>query len=358
MYRTLVATTGLALLLSVTAGCDSTEPIEDDASEVVVLVANQGNFSDGNGSITQFEPVSGKVVTILSRPNSIIQSINVRDGLVYVAMNTGDRIDIVDAARGLVGQIIDVSSPRYMAWVDADHLLVSNLFDNTVSVVDLASGVEASEIEVGANPEGVTVHGGYAYVANHGFGAGNSVTVIDVTTYEVDRTLPLACDGPRFVYFDEQSDMWVLCTGQTRYDQDFNVIGTTNGAVLVVDPTSGTVRSRFDLDGMAFTAGPGQDAYYAGGVEILFVVVGGDTIVRFDTATDSRVGETGPISGAPIGAVAYDAVAQRLYVGRVPGFAEAGRVTIHDLEGSEIGRFAAGVAPSHIEILRIEGFRP
>jgi YVTN family beta-propeller protein len=348
------AIVAITLALAVMVGCDSSDPVDDSTPDVIVVVANQGNFSDGNGSITEYDPASGEVVTILSQPNSIIQSLNVHDGLLYVAMNTGDRIDIVDVARGLVGQIADISSPRYMGWADEGHLLVSNLFDNTVSVVDVSSGVVAAEIEVGGNPEGVTVHDGFAYISNHGFGAGNTISVIDAATNRVDRTLQLACDGPRFVYFDEQNDMWVVCTGQTIYDQDFNIVGSTNGAVLVVDPASGAIRTRFDLDGMAVTAGPGQDAYYAGEAETLFVVSGGDKIVWFDTATDRRSGEIGPIAGSPIGAVAFDVVTQRLYIGQVPGFAQSGQVAVYDLEGAELDRFTVGIAPSHIEVLYIE----
>ncbi|MDX1741223.1 MAG: hypothetical protein R3178_08025, partial [Rhodothermales bacterium] len=137
LSRITVASAGTVLLSFAMAGCDSSDPIDDTTPDTIVVVANQGNFGDGNGSITQYDPASGAVVTILSQPNSIIQSLSVRDGLLYVAMNTGDRIDVVDAGRGLIGQIVDVMSPRYIDWIDSDRLLVSNLFENKVSVVDL-----------------------------------------------------------------------------------------------------------------------------------------------------------------------------------------------------------------------------
>ncbi len=106
---------------------------------------------------------------------------------------------------------------------------------------------------------------------------------------------------------------------------------------------------------MATTAGPGQDAFHSKEVQSLFVVVGSDTIARFDMNQNRRLADIGPLTGAPVGAVAFDAVDQRLYVGRVPGFAEAGQVSILELDGTPIGQFTAGVAPSHIEILRTEG---
>ncbi len=349
----------LILLLAIGGGgCDAAEPEDLIPSDVTVIVANQGNFSDGNGSITRYDPESKEVATVLGQANSIIQSLTLKGGLMYVAMNTGNRIDVIDAAGGLVGQVLDVPSPRYLAWADTDRLLVSNLFDNTVSVIDMTSSAVVDRIDVGSNPEGVSVHRGSAYVANHGFGAGNTITVIEAATNRAVRTLQVDCDGPRFVYFDDEDEMWTLCTGQILYDQEFNVLGTTNGSVLIVDPMTGTVQNRFDLEDMAVTAGPGQDAYHSKEAQSLFVVVGGDRIARFDMSQNRRLPDFGPLDGPPIGAVAFDPVDQQLYVGRVPGFAESGQVTILQTDGTSVSQFSAGVAPSHIEILRDEGGDP
>ena len=350
-----IARTCACLLVFSALGCDSTDPDVLIDSSTTVLVANQGNFADGNGSITAYDPESGQVSVVLTRPSSIIQSIAIRSGLIYVAMNTGDRIDVIDVARGLVGQVVDIPSPRYMAWSDTDRLLVSNLFDNTVTVVDMTSSLAVGQVDVGPNPEGIAVHNGFAYVANHGFGAGTTVSVVDVSTSQVSRTMDIDCDGPRFLFFDSQDEMWTICTGQTIYDQDFNVTGTTDGAVVLVDPTSGEATTRFDLDGMVSTAGPGQDAFFSRQAETLFVVVEGDRIVQLDTASNRVVAVIGPLAGAPIGSVAFDDVDGRLYVGRVPGFAQSGQVTILGLDGTVVGEFSAGVAPSHIEILRVGG---
>jgi YVTN family beta-propeller protein len=343
------------LLLVILIGCDASDP-DDTTSGIRVLVANQGNFADGNGSISGYNPDTGDVSVVVSQTGSIIQSIAVRDGLLYAAMNTGDRVDIIDATRGLVGQIVDVSSPRYMAWADADQLLVSNLFDNTVSMLSVTSGTTVASVGVGVNPEGITVHGGLAYAANHGFGEGATVSVIDIATAAVVQTLILACDGPRFVFFDREEEMWTVCTGKTMYDAEYNVVGTTNGAVLVVDPASGQTQTRFDLEDMVSTAGPGQDAFYSEGAEMLFVIANSDRILRFDTAQNRSLATIGPIAGAPLGAVAFDDVDQRLYVGRVPGFTQAGRVTVMQPDGTVAGEFSVGVAPSHIEILHDGGW--
>ena len=63
------------------------------------------------------------------------------------------------------------------------------------------------------------------------------------------------------------------------------------------------------------------------------------------------------LSGDPINAVAYDAVGDALYVGRLDPdapFTAEGSVTIHERNGAETGRFSAGVVPGHIAFLRGE----
>jgi DNA-binding beta-propeller fold protein YncE len=80
------------------------------------------------------------------------------------------------------------------------------------------------------------------------------------------------------------------------------------------------------------------------------------TIYRFDTAGNA-LAATLDVGGAPINAVAYDAVGGALYVGRLDPdapFTAEGSITVHDRDGTETGRFDAGVVPSHIAFLRSE----
>jgi DNA-binding beta-propeller fold protein YncE len=277
---------------------------------------------------------------------------------VYVAANSGERVVAYDAATlQRVGQFDAVTSPRYLAAAGPDKLYVTSFYEENftggkVTVLDLTTGTKGAEIAVGDNPEGIAVAGTRAYVANHGFGAGRTVTVLDTQADAVVETLDVDCDGPRFVAVDAQEEVWVFCTGNTLYDDDFNVIGETPGAVRVLDGATGQIRARFDLDGRIGTEGPGQDAFYAPGAEEAYAVEDGETILRFDTAANRLAATLGPLAGDPIGAVAYDDGSGRLYVGRVAGFTDAGAVTLHDREGALQGSFPAGIAPTFITFLQ------
>ncbi|ARA93623.1 hypothetical protein AWN76_010935 [Rhodothermaceae bacterium RA] len=325
-----------------------------DAQTVTgVFVGNQGNFSDGNASVTFYDPATAQAATALADFGTILQSLLVHDGRVYLASNTGGRIDVLDAVTlARIAQIPDVPGPRYLAVVAENKAYVTNqLFGatSTVTVLDLATNTAIGTIAVGGTPEEIAVRGGTAYVALGGFGASGQVAVIDVATDTVIETLEAGCDGARSLVVDEQDELHVFCTGKTVYNDDFTqIIEQTNGAIVTFDADHEEI-GRIALTTQHGSAGPGQNVFYAAAAEEAYVVIDDERqVLRFDTAVNALV-DTLRLGGADgIGAVAYDAAGARLYVGRVTGFTTAGYVTIHDRAGTELSRFDAGIAPAHI----------
>lgn len=353
----------LTLLLLTAAGCELLGGHEEpDPVTTGVFVANQGSFTDGNGSVSVYDPQAGIAnAAAVTGLGSIVQSLRFHEGRLYVVANTGNRIDVYDPATlTRTGQVTGLLSPRYMA-VAGEKAYVTNLYGapgsftgGRVAVLDLASQAKVKDIAVGDNPEGIVVVGRRAYVAHHGFGSGRTLSVIDTATDAVVDTIDVGCDGPRYLLADAEEEVYVFCTGQTLYDDQYNPIGETDGAVRVLDGATGEIIARFDVDGRLGTEGPGQDAYYAPEAEEAYVVLDGHTVLRFDTAANAEAGRLGPLAGAPIGAVAYDDVAGRLYVGHVPDYTTSGTVTVHDRAGAEVDRFTAGIAPTYIAFRRAE----
>jgi len=344
----------LVSVLVAVAACDSSEP--EDVGPVIsgVLVANQGNFSDANGSVTAYDPVGQTVAQVLTDLGSTVQSLSVRGNVLFVLSNSANRIEVVALDQSFPRTVIEnVLSPRYMAFISHDKAYVSSLFASPdvftggkVTVLDVTAGTVIDEIAVGDNPEGIALVGTRAFVANSGFGAGRTVSVIDTQTDDVIATVDVECDGPRFVLVDADQDVWVFCTGN-----EFGPSGPTNGAVRIISPQSLEIMARIEINGRISTVGPGQDAALAPASGLMYAVRDASTLMRFDAGSNVLLDEIGPFDGAGIGAIAIDETAGRLYLGRVPGFTEAGEVTIHELSGQQIERFQAGVAPTYIALL-------
>lgn len=357
---TRVQTTLLAGLLC-TAACLPTPAPAQEVHTLSVFVGNQGNFSDANGSVSAYDPGTGSgIQDAVTGLDALVQSITLDParGLGYITANTADRIDIFDLnSHARTGQILNVTSPRYLTLVSHDKAYVSNLIfgaPGTVSVIDLTSNTVTSTIGVGNGPEDIVVLGNRAVVANFGFGDDTTITVLDTDGDHVTETKDVGCDGPRFLAADAEDEVWVFCTGKTEYNDDFTeIIDQTNGEVVVYNATIDTEVARFPLDvQLGSSAGTlGQDVYHEPATQEVFAVAG-TTILAFDTATNTTADPIELAGTVPVSGIAYDAETDRFYVGRTPGYTEAGSVTLHDRTGAEVGSFDAGVAPAALALLQ------
>lgn len=349
----------LLLLPLLLTACDSSTDIgcgsdaDCPAPTIAVFVGNQGNFTDGDGSVTVYDPESDAASEPIRDFGAIAQSIATDGRNLYVAANTGGRVDVypLDTEEGLsvsgerIAQI-SVENPRYLAFTEDKIFVTSQLYDrpSEVVVADAATFEVVATVEVGGFAEGVVVRSGRVFVATGAFGATQEVVVVDAATNEVVQRIDVGCTAPRSLVADAfGAEVWVFCAGAAATDSTPEV----EGEVVVLDAATGDIADRIDVDGRILTAGPGQDAF--GAVESIYAVRDQDAVLRFDAAANS-LAATIPAAGDPIGAVAYDERAERLYLGRVAGFDVAGSVTIHDAEGAQTGVFTAGVAPTSILI--------
>lgn len=348
----------LALLIVSVAACDSTG--EDTVADTVLYVGNAGNFSDENGSVTRYD-LETETVTQDAVPNlgGLVQNLYGGANTLYVVLNFSDsfsagtgRIDIVDVITGQRTRQYDVDAPRGFAAsgtptsaVEPGEVLVSNLA-GTVTPLNLSTGETGTPLPVGYAPEGVATVGGRTYVANAGFGSGTTLSVIDPVGYTLVDTIEDVCTGPRTLLGDRDSDLWVICTG----NRDFATGAVTApGEVVVLNGRTGAVTQRFTIEGETLgSATLGQDGTLVSTSDRDEIyVIGTGRLLRFDTRSNTATGSI-TVSGAPIGAVAYEPTEDFLYLARPNAdnpYTVDGVVTIHDRMGTQIGQFPAGIAP-------------
>ena len=120
-----------------------------------VYITNQGNFSDGNASITWYDLSTRQAKQVLSNFGTIAQSITLHGNYGYIASNTSNNVDILDLSTNMrVGQIRGVASPRYISVVDQGKAYVSEQLDpGKVKVLDLQSLTVSDSVDVGSRPE-------------------------------------------------------------------------------------------------------------------------------------------------------------------------------------------------------------
>lgn len=367
MNRIVCALTMMALFGL--TGCELLENEPESPPDVTgVVVGNGGNFGDQNGSLTLYNPQTRQAST-QDDLGAFVNSLTLYQGRAYVVLNTFStgHVDVVDLTTGTrVGQIPNLPAPRRMAVVSDRKAYVTNLsFTGTgsLSVLDLTTGQESARVDLNSfDPEGLVVHESLAWIADSDFGAGTTLTLLDTTTDRITGTVELGCDGPKDLFVDAEDEVVVVCTGKTVYNDTFTeILEQTNGQVLFVSPRTRQVTTRLRFDVPFGSTNGTQIATWADGA--LFVTSDGTgTVYRIDTA-HNRADGTLPLpadaSLTGLSGLAWDAAAERLYVGRFPvasggfpDFTAAGTVVVLDDTGAEVTRFPVGPAPSHIELVR------
>lgn len=337
--------TAFLLLVVTLGGCDlldENEPDDPAPSTAGVLVANQGNFGDGNGSVTFYDLATEESSEVIQDIGSIIQSLSVVEDRLYVAANTGDRVSSFSLNDFSQTGQAEVPSPRYLAQTGPSEAYVTSQTwerDPSVRILDLTQDTVVDSLAVEGAPEGLTASGERLYVAAGGFEMATHLEVVDLSARELLDPIDIGCYA-RIVITDRDDEVFAFCNTEEG-----------EGEAVVLDGESGSVADRLELSGSVSSADPGKDAYFDPETEEAYVVLDQERVARINTTSNEVVEVLGPFDGAPIGAVAYDPVDETLYLGRVPGFDEAGTVTIHERDGTEAGSFQAGVAPTDITLL-------
>ncbi|MGM0506150.1 MAG: YncE family protein [Bacteroidota bacterium] len=346
----------LLLLVALFTSCDSLSDSGDNAARKAVLTANEGNFSEGNGSVSWFDPEEGTTLQrrfeqVNQRPlGGIIQSVTRTESHLYIVTNSPDKIEKVSLPDLEHEETLTTDEPAFtpvsIAIADESTAYVSSLYDHSVYRIDPGSmTVESDPISTGNNPQALLITDQHLFVANNGFGNDETVSVIDIDSDQVVETLTVGA-GPLQMDLDDTGRLWILSAGRTAYDEDGNRVPEEDlpGRIDLVDSEDVQVTQTIDLEGnpagfaLDFRTGYawvlGEDRVYRVGLDDLVVEPTELPVRKFQT----------------IGVSPWES---RLYLGQSRGYDQSGQVLIASPEGALIDSFQAGVSPVQIEFLEL-----
>ncbi len=305
-----------------------------------VYILNEGLWGQGNASLSYLDFDSGQL------ENGIFETANGRalgdvgnhivvwNGSAYIVVNNSHKVEIIETQTHKSLGTIDAgsgTSPRQIAFVSDTLALLTNLYDASVSVLDLGSRSVVGRIPVGPNPEGIAVSTGKAFVANSGLGNGNTVSVINLITLAVSSTITVA-ENPADVVRTSNGHIYVLCAGAYGDFSDPN--DDTPAKVMVIDPVSETVVDSVLVGGHAFRTSAGRDhmAYVLREVDVL----------QIDTRNHSVVG---PFATGVFYGVAVEEETGDVYLADARDFVSPGRALIYSSEGLMRSEHNVGLIP-------------
>lgn len=206
-------------------------------SEKMVMVLNQGNFSEQSGSISLYDETTGTLVNRayeaanggISLGATLISGWVDDSKLAYLVCNYADKIEIVDASNGKIARAAiknNLSSPRAICG-DGRYLYVSNwsteytvnenyfyeYYKSFIAVFDATTHAFVKKIEVGTDAEGVLVYNGYLYVATK---AGIVVINTNSTDFPIVSTIrhSSVSGAAKNLVLDKNNKIWASFPSQ------------------------------------------------------------------------------------------------------------------------------------------------
>lgn len=244
----------LILSFSCSSDDDSHQQEPQGAYEEGILITNEGNFGQGNGTVSfvsnDFSYTEQKVFSKVNGTllGDTVQSIGFHEDLAYIVVNNSQKIEVVNRYTFQSVATIDsgLMNPRFITFISGKGYVTnwgdgSNAEDDYVAVIDLETNTISSTIPVGEGPERIVNNGSTIYVAHQGgYSQNNIVSVIDPDS-DVVTTITVG-DVPNAMVFDNQGSLYVLSGGIPAWTGN-----ETGGQLNVINTSSNTVSATLEF---------------------------------------------------------------------------------------------------------------
>jgi YVTN family beta-propeller protein len=220
--RILKVITALTVFFSL-GSCKKDSPKDPEIQTVSVTqghrvyITNEGNFNTNNAGVTIYQPSNGQLVTDYYKNQNnnavlgdICQSMIKANNNFYLVINNSGKITVVDADEfKLKGNITGLTSPRYILPISYTKAYVTDLFSNSVSIVNLVSMVKTGSIPLKGWTENMELLYNKAYITNM---QKNYTYVINTTTDAVIDSINVGINAGSIV-LDKNNKLWILSSG-------------------------------------------------------------------------------------------------------------------------------------------------
>lgn len=183
-FRILILIGMISILAAILSSCGDTviEPIRDNEGMYnAAMILHEGLWSQNNASISIYVFDKDLLVNDYFRKanpglelGDTANDIIVRDTIAYIIANGSHSIIKLNPHTGKFIAKLTLEgkpSPRCGAFLNDSMICVTNLNDDSFSVIDVRSMEEVRRVPTGPNPEGIVVARNRIYVCNSGLGA-------------------------------------------------------------------------------------------------------------------------------------------------------------------------------------------
>jgi DNA-binding beta-propeller fold protein YncE len=219
-------------------GCKEDEqPPKVNVQGGEILIANEGNFGWGEGTLSLYNPdsksIQNNVYSIKNNESmgNVLHSIASFNGQFFFVVNNSSKVIITDTNFVKQGEITGLTSPRNIYRVGNDKAYVTDLYANVITIIDLKAQIVIGRIPCnGHSEEGVIKDGIFWFTAPET----SSVYGVDIATNMISDSIQVGW-MPEGIVLDNKNVMWVLNRGDERKDEKPKLTSISEqGADIVV----------------------------------------------------------------------------------------------------------------------------
>ncbi len=248
--------------------CEKEKVKIDYAFEDGIFVVNEGNWGQGNASLSYADQDVTKVEnevfynTNQIRLGDVAQSIGFTGDNAYIVVNASNKIEVanrytMEHIETIAGGLVN---PRYFEPINDYTAIVTcwgdtgDETDDYIAIINTGSNKVTGHVSVNLGPEKMIKNDDYLFIAHKGaWGTNNKVSVYDLVLKQITNVLNVG-DRPNSMALTD-NHLWVLCSGEPSwsgnetagqlYKIDLNDFSTTE----VYDFATNEHPSYLNLDG-------------------------------------------------------------------------------------------------------------
>ncbi len=302
-----------------------------------VLIGCEGNFGWGNASLSSYSPITKNVSNqVFQNVNGfglgdVLQDMQEIEGTLYITMNNSGKIVMLDTADyTFQGEITGFNSPRYITAVSG-KAYVSDLYANSIQVVDLTSKAITSSITTQRWTEHLLIHADYLYATAPDT---NWAFKINTLTDAIEDTIVVG-KSPSGIVIDKNEKIWVLTSGGTNGEL---------AKLVRYNPASNSIDQSFTF--ASLTESPNSLRIDAEGENLFFLNDGLQTMSIQASAIPSS--KSIATNGSIFYGMNIDPNNKEIYITDAVDYVQQGKVYRYDSIFQPLDTFTVGVIPQSI----------
>ena len=339
----------VVLALASLVGCMKWEYDDGESfatSGAGLFVINEGNFQYGNASLSYYNPATKQVENeVFYRANAmklgdVAQSMTLYGDTGWIVVNNSHVIFAIDPATFKEkGRIENLTSPRYIHFLNDEKAYVTQLWDNRIFIVnpkhyEITGYIEcpAMTMESGST-EQMVQWGKYVFVNCWSYQ--NRILKIDTTTDKVVAELEVGIQ-PTSLVVDCYGKLWSITDG--GYED--SPYGYEAPSLYRIDAETFTIEKQF-----RFAKGDAPSEVQLNGRGDKLYWINNDVWAMDVTADRIPVKPFIPYSDTLYYGLTIDPRSGEVYVADAIDYVQAGKIYRYSEQGERLDEFYVGITP-------------